>query len=393
MAPERWEAGSEFHWSDDLVGHRVHRDALPPGGAAFASGTGALLTLVRHAGVQVIHVPTYYCIEVVEVLARHVDVRWYRELPDGRGPRFMTLRPRPGEAVLVVNLFGRGDPVPWRWWSCERPDVLVIEDHTHDPWSDWARTSQAPYCVASWRKTLPLPDGAVLWSGQGLPVPGAVGDENPGAVLKLAAMRAKGEWLCGGDVRKGEFRDLQLAGEEALTGCAARPLGVTLDVVGRLDLGDLRARRASNGRLLTDLLSRVPPAARIWAPPRPVLPRVVPFGVQLLCPSRATRDALKRGLVERRIYPAVHWAQEAGGFWSGDDVARTLGDRTLTLPTDHRYGPGDLVRIVAAVEEVGAEIQAGSHDSAPPTPSRRTRHRDSSTDGYYPCPMFSHWGD
>lgn len=356
---ERWEAGSEFHWSDDLVGDRFRGDALPLGSETFASGAGALLTLVRQSGVRVLHVPTYFCIDVVEVLAPHVDVRWYQELPDGRGPRFTTLRALPGEAVLAVNLFGRGDPAPWRSWSRDHPDVLVIEDHTHDPWSDWARTSRAHYCVASWRKTLPLPDGAVLWSGQGLPPPPAVGDENPGAVLKLAAMRVKEEWLDGGDVRKEQFRDLQLAGEHAITGCAARPLGITLDAIGRLDLTALRARRAANARLLTGLLGSIPVEARAWAAPPPVPPRVVPFGVQLLCTSRKVRDALKQGLVDHRIYPAVHWAQDPAGLWSGDAAARALGDRTLTLPTDHRYGESDIARIVAAVEEVGAGLATG----------------------------------
>ena len=363
VAPERWEAGSEFHWSDDLVGDRVDRGALPPGGEAFASGAGALLTLVRHAGVRVLHVPTYFCIDVVEVLAPHVDVQWYRELPDGRGPRLATLRPRPGEAVLAVNLFGRGDPAPWRIWSREHPEVLVIEDHTHDPWSNWARTSRAPYCVASWRKTLPLPDGAVLWSGRGLPVPPAVGDDNPGAVLKATAMRVKRDWLGGADVRKEDFRDLQLAGEEAITGCAARPLDATLDLFGRLDLSALRARRAANGRLLTDLLARVPAGRRTWAPPPPVPPHVVPFGVQLFCTTGEARDALKRGLVERRIYPAVHWTQDPTGLWSGDDAARALGDRTLTLPSDHRYGYSDLVRIVEAVREVAADSATGERQT------------------------------
>ena len=47
-------------------------------------------------------------------------------------------------------------------WHREHPSIVLIEDHIHDPLSDWSQSSNADYAVASLRKTLPVPIGAML---------------------------------------------------------------------------------------------------------------------------------------------------------------------------------------------------------------------------------------
>jgi hypothetical protein len=61
------------------------------------------------------------------------------------------------------------------------------------------------------------------------------------------------------------------------------------------------------------------------------------------------RDALRTHLAGQRIYCAVHWPLDhlsADGF----EAERRLAAEVLTLPIDQRYGPGDLARIIAALE-------------------------------------------
>jgi hypothetical protein len=53
----------------------------------------------------------------------------------------------------------------------------------------------------------------------------------------------------------------------------------------------------------------------------------------------------------------VHWRQDRGGMWSGDDEAADLADRMLTLPADHRCNPDD-VRRMAAVMQAYAQARA-----------------------------------
>lgn len=363
-APARWEVGSEFHWSDDVLRpHRADRD-LPwsDGGVGFASGAGALRRLLEHAGCPTVHLPSYFCVEVAEVLVGHVRVAWYHDRPDGHGPRFDTLRPRAGDAVLAVDLFGRSDPAPWRRWSRRHPDVVLVEDHTHDPLSAWARTSTAPYCLASLRKSLPVPDGAVVWSPGGRPCPAPEPGDAVAAGWKLEAMRAKTRWLGGADVDKPAFRALARAGEEAITGCAGPLSAFTARVLPHLDAAGLRARRAANVARAERALRGTRPAATGWAPLALRAPGAVPFGVQVRCRDRPVRDALLAHLHRHAVFAAVHWPQSPDGLWSGDVAALALGERLLTLPLDHRYGPDDVDRVV----EVLRRFRSGAADVPAP---------------------------
>ena len=65
--------------------------------------------------------------------------------------------------VVGVNYFGVREAEPWQAWR-ERTECILVEDHAHDPASAWATTSTADYAFSSLRKTLPVPDGAILWS-------------------------------------------------------------------------------------------------------------------------------------------------------------------------------------------------------------------------------------
>jgi hypothetical protein len=342
----RWEVGSEFHWDDGVLVDAcgAAEEWLPAPHVLFASGSGALTTLIRELKPGRLHVPTYFCMGVVAALAAHMDLGWYRELPDGAGPHLDPLHAEPGDAVLVNNLFGRGYPEPWDAWAREHPRVTVIEDHTHDPLSGWARASSAAYCVASLRKTMPVPDGAVLWSPRGEPLPAPVGAESPAASQKLAAMVLKASWLRGRDVDKPAFRALQQAGEVGLRDCAAPASAFTQAVLPRLDVSRLRSVRAENARVLVKSLGFG------WYPLTHGPPDAVPFNVQLLCRSEAARDALLAHLAAEQIFAPVHWRQPVTEFWSGDAVAAEYAARLLTVPVDHRYDTVDMQRIVDVLD-------------------------------------------
>lgn len=357
-ASEPREIGSEFHW-DPAVLLRAEQDGhLPAGHKLFATGCGAMSTLLRRLALPGrLHVPSFFCLGVAETLSADMPLAWYRHLPDDRGPRLATLTAVPGDVVLAQNLFGREDGAAWRDWIDTHPDVTVLEDHSHDPFGPWAGTSTAQYAVASLRKTLPLPDGGLLWSPRGLDVPGPVGEPAEGAHLKLAAMLLKAAWLDGRPIAKHAFRDLQQRGERTLLGSAAPPSAFTAAVLPVLDIAGLRAASTGNAQALTALLGVqrfVPPGA-------------APFRVQLLSPDEAERDALLRHLASHGIYAPVHWRQDRGSLWSGDEAAAALAARILTVPVDHRCTPTDVHR--------AAELLAPRLKSARSAASSSARRR------------------
>ncbi|GIF16505.1 hypothetical protein [Actinoplanes teichomyceticus] len=352
------EIGSEFHWDPaGLLGGGCGGlpDWLPERRELFATGCGALRELLRRlAAPGRLHVPSYFCPGVAAALAECLPVTYYRHLPDGRGPRWETLRVRPGDVVLAQNLFGRDDPAPWAGWIAAHPGVPVIEDHSHDPFGGWARRSTAAYALASLRKTLPLPDGALLWSPQGRRLPAPRGPQSAGAAQKLTAMLLKAGWLDGWPVRKEHFRALQRAGESALLGSSGPVSTFTAAVLPVLDVAGIRARGTRNvvalGELLDGCTGRWPAAD------------AAPFRLPWVAATRAQRDALLAHLAAHRIFAPVHWPQNRHGWWSGDHEAAAWADRMLTLPVDHRCSSADVRRIAGVVTGFSGRASRESRD-------------------------------
>ncbi len=365
MPEPPWEVGSEFHWDATvLLGAESANERpawLPTPYALFATACGgltALLSMLAPRGR--LHVPTYFCMGVVETLARQVTPAWYRHVPGKPGPQLETLRAAPGDVVLAQNLFGTQLGRWWDAWAAAHPGVTLVEDHTHDPLSTWARTSSASYCVASLRKTLPLPDGGLVWSPRGLDLPAPTGPQGAGPDLKLTAMILKAAWRTGHAVPKSSFRELQQAGERALLGSTAPATTLTRAVVPLVDVWRLRAARTHNARRLIAALPSRTPTWRVLGGARA---DTAPFHVQLLCPSESIRDGLLAHLRRNGIFAPVHWRQPRTQFWSGDEEAADRASRILTIPVDHRYQAYDIRRIA----DVLLRSESGTATALPST--------------------------
>jgi hypothetical protein len=316
----------------------------------YASGREALLAAWRNLKddpARALFVPDYFCDEVVSWWERRgVAIRRYGDGPYRPAPDWETLTVSPGDAVLAVNYFGVRDGKTWDSWRRAHGDVLLVEDHSHDPLSGWALDSVADYAFSSLRKTFPTPDGAILWSPSGLPLPDEpISGDWRGSALKLAAMVLKSDYLAG---RKEEsvkeaFRSFQIEGEKLL-GEATEP-GVS--PWGRFLLATgfpirWRERRKENVMMFMDLIAGIPsvrPLFTDWPASH------CPLNAVLLFPTRGERDACSRHLVESGVYPSVHWEQRDGSSQESLD----LSGRILTVPADQRYGRDDIMRVASII--------------------------------------------
>jgi hypothetical protein len=342
-ATETWEVGGEFHLPVDPPGpyHRWPDDAV-----WYALGRHAVEALLRHLRSPRLWLPDYFCHEVAERWREQAAVELYEDDPRWPEPGWESLRPDARDLVLAVNYFGVRSGSPWREWR-EGTACVLVEDHAHDPASDWATTSAADYAFTSLRKTLPVPDGAILWSPRGLTLPEQPAGGADGSELKLAAMLLKGEYLGRGDGGlKERFRRLQLDGEERLAGAAvAGAAAATRESLVRGVPLPWRARRSENtARLLSALhgLNAAEPLFTEWPAD------AAPFGAVLVFESGDVRDAVGEALRGADVYCPVHWA-DAGE--SGSERVRELAARILTIPTDWRYSAADMARVASLVRE------------------------------------------
>lgn len=355
----RWEFGSEFHW---MPSTGRSSEAMPWSGGAnlYGSGRDALRALLAWGramhGPRQLWIPSYYCQDVVaSLLIAGVDGAVYRDGPTEVAGE-AAVEASSGDVVLRVNYFGlRG--VPPVGASAMKDGVEIIEDHTHDPWSEWAWQSEADWCIASLRKTLPIPDGGVLWSPRGhmLPPSAPVTPERVGASAeKLTAMVLKNFYLSGRTVAKESFRRLAVAGESRIA--LGDVSGMTLwtkNLLSTLPINAWRKTRTTNHRVVTDAFERLD-----WLS---VLPRepgreVCPFSAVLVFKSEALCGFVRRRLIEAQVYPAILWPLNEPILDGVPEDHRGLSRRSLSIACDMRYNEPEMVRVASLIRRSGEEF-------------------------------------
>jgi hypothetical protein len=347
MRPDRWENGSTFHWPDPRwPGLPMEADAKPmpwSSGLLLSSGRDALrLALangMRERGWRRLWVPEYFCQTVTAALVRPgLELHPFRDNPLLSTPEWPDARA--GDAILVMNYFGLRAPVAFP----RRDGVEVIEDHSHDPTSRWARRSAADFCVASLRKTVPVSDGGALWSPRGHAIPAAPpvsAQRRRAAAWQLSAMILKAMYLEGLGVEKATYRELALRGEEWLGAAATCGISeVARAVLGSYPIGRWRRARGANFRVLRRRLAQVP-----WAEVlAPAGRGCVPSSCIVIADSETRRERVYHRLISARIYPAILWPLDETILEVGPE-ARDLSRRMLSIHCDGRYGPEDMRRV------------------------------------------------
>lgn len=342
------EFGSDFHMCyTAFEGKNDFMIAYPDVGM-YASGRQALMALLIAEGWKRIWMPAYFCYEVINHIRQGgIEVCMYDDNPlQEDDERIVRSIPFEKEDVLLrVNYFGLrairttlGIGVP------------VIEDHTHDLFSEWCLHSDADWCVASIRKSIPVAEGGILWSPKGRIFPKAKRCSNENvklADMRYNAMDRKRKYL-NGENKSGKkvFREKYLLSEEMIDRLSLSAIDEKSDKIFRnFNLKEWTQQRKCNWRLCSDYLS----ANTEWVVLQPEKD-ANPFSLILLCQSPMERSLLKQFLIRNEIYPAVLWAVPEDSPY---DVARGISNRMLSLHCDGRYSESDMVEMCKIINEYG----------------------------------------
>lgn len=336
------EFGSDFH----LCPYPLGRSLTPWGKDAnyYIDGRQALLDLLKQQGWQRIWVPSYYCYEFLDSFANHIQIAFYDCNPES-DPDAMVGRIayKKDDVLLRTNYFGLHG-----FHSSLNLPVEVIEDHSHDLIGEWAMNSNADWCIASLRKTLPIADGGILWSPKHHALPQKPTHTNVSVEFarnRYQAMALKRDYLAGKTGDKQIFRNLYLQTEEQFNLLPISSISEkSYDILSTLNIRKWYKHKQRNWQLFTEhLVSN--PYYRILKPEKN---GCYPFSMVIVCRNKAIRSEINSRLISKQIYPAVLWNIPNDNFPESQD----FGDRILSLHCDGRYSAEEILMMISKFQTI-----------------------------------------
>jgi hypothetical protein len=314
----------------------------------YGSGRQALLALLesgkREHGWRALHIPDYYCPEVVSDAAGVLPVSRYDVGPMSTSA---SIQAEDQAVVVAVSYFGAPPVIPQT-----PPGVrtTLVIDASHDPRAPWLSRVPADYVFVSLRKTMPLPDGGALWAptSKALPPCAPLTDTHRVTTSHaLSAMCLKAAYLAGAPIEKDRYLELYAACETSLCGASISGISeYSRQALRALALDDMWRRRAENGRVFAMELGSLPG----------VTVQAFPFGIVLECESHSQREALRRSLIEHRVYPAVLWTLPPSSPPHHYDFSL----RMLFLHCDSRWNSDDMLRAADLVRDLLTQLLEGT---------------------------------
>lgn len=337
------EFGSDFHYIDTYNSGRAHLTDVFRGAALLADGRQCVVALVRQNKWKRLWMPDYFCYEVIETIKEQtgIEVKLYEDNPLKKG--VMDQLPfEKGDVLLRMNYFGMRD-----LRSNKNIPIPVIEDHSHDPFGHWALYSDADWCISSIRKSLPLSEGGMMWSPKGheLPIVPQSTDENEKiAAIRWEAMEMKSDYLAGKDVSKEKFRKKYIETEEWFD--TAEPTLIderTKEFICKqFDLNLWLGAKRKNWVLLSSLVKKGHCEVLTAEHESCTM-----FSLVLLMESKERRDALRKDLIDKCVYPAILWNVPSSASASSKDISQ----RMISIHCDGRYNEEDIRQLATIVNQ------------------------------------------
>ena len=340
------EFGSDFHYIDTYNSGRAHLTDVFRNAMLLADGRQCIVVLIRQYGWRRIWMPDYFCYEVIETIKEQtgIEVVFYADNPLEEG-KVENLPFEEGDVLLRMNYFGMRDvrlnsgiPVP------------VIEDHSHEPFGHWALYSDANWCISSIRKSLPLPEGGMIWSPKQFTVDSLhFSEENEKiAAIRWEAMEMKADYLAGKNVNKDEFRKKYIETEEWFDTAEPSLIDERTNefICKQFDLNLWLGVKRKSWALLNSLVNKEHCEVLTAEHESCTM-----FSLVILLEDKDKRDKVRKNLIENAVYPAILWNVPA----TASEGSRSFSERMLSIHCDGRYNEED-IRQLAGILNKALEV-------------------------------------
>ena len=337
------EFGSDFHYCDYTTGRSlldIYRDAN-----LYIDGRQALIDIIRDNKWRCIWVPSYYCYEFIESVIPYIEVKFYDYTPyEDLTKVIHRLEVSSDDAIVIANFFGISTQYDFSL-GC-----TIIEDHSHDLISDWAKNSKADWCFASLRKTLPIADGGILWSPKGHTLPTQPSHTVKGEELatnRYRAMTMKRQYLNGEKICKEAFREIYIQTENEFGTLPISSIShQSMDILSQLDVTEWYNRKKRNWKFVTENIL-TDEEIRILMPINCDC-SIYPFSIVMQFRTNSMRDNFRSQLIKNEIYPAILWDIPEDKCLSSQDFSRKM----LSIHCDGRYSVSDIVVLTDRINNI-----------------------------------------
>jgi hypothetical protein len=312
------------------IGGEMHAAADPLYRYVTDSGRSSLRLALDRLRDRRFALPDFLCSVIIDVFR-------------SAGVAFSTYRVRPDlsidyealgdfDALYTIDYFGK-DAAPDR--GRLPPGCVILRDSVFQPGNVVPPLAGDWIWFNSFRKISPLADGSLVVSTLELDAARMRSGVAPFVEAKRRAKAAKAAFLRDNTGSEEAYLALFREGEALIDAQADSYQISPASLAALLDFNAGLAReeavRQANYEFLEERLGAL----------------AIPLGAgfkTLFAMSVDHRDALRRHLAERRIFLPVHWPDPYR-------LGNPLSERILSIPVDSRYGPAELGRVVAAIED------------------------------------------
>ena len=337
------EFGSDFHACNYPIGESlldIFRDAN-----LYIDGRQALIDIIKDNEWECIWVPSYYCYEFIEALLPYTKVRFYDYTPfENLNLIFNKITISDKEAIVVSNFFGLN------YQSYNDIKCTIIEDHSHDLISDWARNSDADWCFASLRKTLPIADGGILWSPKRHSLPLKPRQTTEGEKLasdRYKAMALKSQYLEGNRIDKDFFREIYIRTENEFDTLPISSISKqSFDIISQLDIKKWYNTKKNNWELAVANI-RTNKDIKVLTSTTNIHNKH-PFSIVLKFSSQDVRDKFRTLLIQNKIYPAILWSIPSDKC----SISQNFSNTMLSIHCDARYDSDEMMIMIKRINNI-----------------------------------------
>ncbi len=311
----------------------------------FADGRHCIEALIRQYCWKRLWMPSYFCYNIIEYLQKNtgIEIVIYIDYPGNDDRKAISeLCFQKGDVLFRMNYFGLRS-----FRSTKDIPVPVIEDHSHDLIGDWARNSDADWCIASLRKIIPIPEGGIVWSPKGYKLdchPEQSVSNNALVQKRWQAMEEKSKYLVGLQDDKDSFRELFLETEDAFDNLEISSIDERSKVfLHYFDLDAWYKAKNRNWKVLSRLSSTK--GIKVLFPESEEL---TPFSCIVLFENHSERERVRKELINTSIYPAVLWNVPE----NVDCEVSSISKRMLSIHCDGRYNESEMQYLINTINKI-----------------------------------------